>query len=170
MDRVAVIGNAGGGKTSLCNQLGAELDIPVLSMDSVMWTPNWIRAPLADVARVHNEWMKRDRWIIDGFGAFDLIARRFDLADTIIFIDFPMRIHYWWSMKRQIKYAFRSRPEMPENCPNLMKTRELIQIMKRVNVELRPILLSMMDERKATTQIVQLRSPRERQEFLNAAH
>jgi hypothetical protein len=42
--------------------------------------------------------------------------------------------------------------------------------MKRVNVELRPILLSMMDERKATTRIVHLRSPRERQEFLNAAH
>jgi adenylate kinase family enzyme len=29
MDRVAVIGNAGGGKTSLCNQLGAQLDIRV---------------------------------------------------------------------------------------------------------------------------------------------
>jgi hypothetical protein len=51
-----------------------------------------------------------------------------------------------------------------------MKTHELIQIMKRVNTELRPILLSMMDERKESTRIVHLRSPRERQEFLNATH
>lgn len=35
MEKIAVIGNAGGGKSTLCRALGAALQLPVYAIDKV---------------------------------------------------------------------------------------------------------------------------------------
>jgi shikimate kinase len=42
MQRIAVIGNAGGGKSTLCMQLSQALNIPVHMIDKIQWKPGWV--------------------------------------------------------------------------------------------------------------------------------
>jgi len=51
MRRIAVIGNGGGGKTTLSGALGEHLGISVHEVDEVLWLPGWRREPLDEVAR-----------------------------------------------------------------------------------------------------------------------
>lgn len=38
-------------------------------------------------------------------GPSDLMEARFAAADTIIFVDLPLYVHYWWTIKRQVANA-----------------------------------------------------------------
>jgi len=102
MRRIAVIGNGGGGKSTLARALGKHLGIPVHEVDEVQWLPGWRRAPLDEVALILEGWTADDAWIIDGFGPWPVIDRRMARADTIIYVDFPFRTHLWWAAKRQV--------------------------------------------------------------------
>lgn len=45
MRRIAVIGNAGGGKSTLSRLLGDALALPVHHVDSIQYRPGWERTP-----------------------------------------------------------------------------------------------------------------------------
>ena len=102
MRRIAVIGNGGGGKSTLSRTLGERLGIPMHEVDPVQFRPDWSRAPLAEVERVLDGWLANDAWIIDGFGPWPAIERRLAAADTIVWVDFPLRTHLWWTARRQL--------------------------------------------------------------------
>jgi len=74
MTRVAVIGNAGGGKSTLCARLGKALQLPVYPIDKIQWKPGWVAASREEFNRQHDELLALDRWIIDGWGPWDAIA------------------------------------------------------------------------------------------------
>ena len=166
MTRIAVIGNAGGGKTTLCRALGRRLDLPVYSVDSVQWKPGWRAAEPSEVAAAQARWLAAGRWIIDGFGGDDLIAQRFAAADTIIFVDLPLYVHGWWALKRQITSVFRPRPEMPPKCPMLPMTWPLIKTMWFVHRHFRPRLMATLMQQRAQKRVIHLRSPQAICEFL----
>lgn len=44
MTRIAVIGNGGGGKTTMCRHLSHALNIPFYPIDQIQWKPGWQRA------------------------------------------------------------------------------------------------------------------------------
>ena len=41
MQRVAVIGNSGGGKSTLSRQLAARFELPCTDLDCLLWLPGW---------------------------------------------------------------------------------------------------------------------------------
>jgi len=41
MTRVAVIGNAGGGKSTMCRSLRHVQQLPYYAIDKIQWKPNW---------------------------------------------------------------------------------------------------------------------------------
>lgn len=47
MKRIAVIGNAGGGKSTLCRKLSKAKNIPLYPIDRIQWKPGW-KPALAD--------------------------------------------------------------------------------------------------------------------------
>lgn len=94
MERIAVIGNARGGKSTLCRELSRTLSIPVYAIDQIQWRPGWTPAPSEEIKREHDRILAQEYWIIDGWGGFDLIEARFEAADTIILVDLPLAIHY----------------------------------------------------------------------------
>lgn len=57
MKKIAVIGNAGGGKSTLCRALGVALQLPVYAIDKVQWGPGWTRIAESTVDATHAEWM-----------------------------------------------------------------------------------------------------------------
>ena len=51
MRRLAIIGNAGGGKSGLARQLSAAFDIPLHEIDQLQWSPGWVCTDLDEVVR-----------------------------------------------------------------------------------------------------------------------
>ena len=64
--RIAIIGNAGGGKTPLARQLGQATGLPVHHLDNLLWQPGWQRLPEAEFDREHDALIAQPAWVIDG--------------------------------------------------------------------------------------------------------
>ena len=165
MSRVAIIGNGGGGKTTLAIKLGKALGITVHHIDKIQFRPGWRPTPSDELARRHNEILSTEKWIIDGWGNWPLIERRFALADTIIFIDLPIYVHYWWALKRQVAFPFRPTPDRPDNCPLLPKTWRMMRVLWTVNRSLRPQLIELVEAERGRKCVVCIQSTRELAEF-----
>ena len=162
LHRIAIIGNAGGGKSVLARRLGRSLGLPVHSVDDVQWQPGWTRAPAGRVAERHAEWLASDKWIIDGWGDWDLIAERFAAAEAIVVVDFPLRVHYRWALQRQVEATLGLRRDWPPpGCAALPITRRLLEVMRFVHRELRPTLLTLAGDPRHRDRVVHLRSPSE---------
>lgn len=170
MSKVAIIGNAGGGKSVLARQLGRALGIPVFVIDDVQWQPGWRATPEHMVASAHARWLFEQKWIIDGWGSWEIIERRFEEADTIVIVDFPIWVHYRWALQRQLLAAFGlQRGWPPRGCRALPITLRLLKVMRYVNREMRPRLIDFVSEARFRDRVVFLRSPRELRAFKRRA-
>lgn len=169
MTRVMVIGNAGGGKSTLCRQLSALHGLPYHAVDRLQWRPGWVPTPEAEFRAAHEALIARKRWLIDGYGDWASVERRLQAADTIVFVDHPLWRHYWWAGKRQVKALFVGRPDGPEGCPMLPVTLRLFRMMWWLHREMRPRLLAAIEARRGAARIVHIRSPRELAAFAAAA-
>jgi adenylate kinase family enzyme len=162
--RIAVIGNGGGGKSTLARALGKSLDIPVHEVDEVQWLPGWRRAPLDEVVPILEGWAADDAWIIDGFGPWPVIDRRMGRADTIVYLDLPFRTHLWWAAKRQVVSLVRRRAWAGQSTPppSLL----LFRTLRRVHA-MRTELRELVTKNGRSAKLVHLRSRREMTRWLD---
>ena len=48
MRRVLVIGSGGAGKSTFARRLGELLELEVIHLDSLYWSPGWVEMPKAE--------------------------------------------------------------------------------------------------------------------------
>lgn len=91
MERVAIVGAGGAGKSTLARALGERTGLPVVHLDEHYWQPGWVEPPRDEWRARQAELCAGDRWIMDGNygGTIDL---RLDRADTLVFLDLPRRV------------------------------------------------------------------------------
>lgn len=166
MRRIVVIGNGGGGKTTLSRKLGAALNIPVLHLDTILWKPGWERISPEEFEDLHDPWLEKESWIIDGLAYPHTISSRLQAADTIVFIDLPFVVHLWWAMKRQALNYFKPRPEFGRQGYELRgQTIRMIQILWRVNKYVIPYLKNLIEIYGKEKQVIHIRSVRQLADF-----
>ncbi|MGH6964065.1 MAG: hypothetical protein ACREE0_06250 [Phenylobacterium sp.] len=116
MRRILIVGNSGGGKSTLARRLGEKLRLPVIYLDVIFWKPGWVEIG-DDVFRVEVERALRGpEWICDGnfAGTWDV---RMPLADTIVWLDQPRLLCLVRAVMRVMTYRGRNkRPDMAEGC------------------------------------------------------
>lgn len=110
MKKVAVFGKPGGGKSTLSKQLSALTGIQLCPLDLIEYEKNGERVSPEVYFKKHAQWIDSDNWIIEGLGTLESFWLRIDAADTLIYIDLPYFIHYWWVTKRLLK-SFYVKPE-----------------------------------------------------------
>ena len=161
--KIAIIGNAGGGKTTLAQKLGAQLSLPVTHVDSIQFLAGMKIRPHAESIQILNEIEARDAWIIDGFGPLDIIENRFQLADRILFIDLPLWRHYWWCTKRQMQNLWSKRGELPPGCDefSIAQTRKLYRTLWKVHHQMRPELIRILSRPQFKNKTLRIQSHRE---------
>lgn len=161
-----VIGNAGGGKSTLGRAVQATYDLPLLEVDRIQWQPGWHPAPENEVRATLADWQARERWIIDGYGPWEQVEARMAVCDTIIFVDHPFHIHLWWATKRQIKSLFAPRPDGPPDCPMWRMTFRLYAMMWRLHRNTRPMLIQLIQSRPTVARLIHITSPTQLNAFL----
>jgi adenylate kinase family enzyme len=114
--RIQILGNSGGGKSTLARQIGNALDLPVIHLDRYFWNPGWVPTPLPEFDARVLELAKTDCWVIDGNYSRTLPAR-IERADLIIWIDISRPHALWRVAQRAIANYGQTRPDMGENCP-----------------------------------------------------
>jgi len=103
MDRIAIIGCGGSGKTVLARRLATHLRLEVVNLDSLYYDDGWNPAPPDKFAAVQHELVAADRWLIEGNYASTLPIR-LARADTVIFLDLPARTCLLGIAKRRWRY------------------------------------------------------------------
>ena len=115
MKRIMIIGCGGSGKSTLARQLGQKLEIPVIHLDQLFWTPGWVSVSREEFDRLHEAALAEDQWIMDG--NFDrTIPRRLQRCDTVIYLDYSRFTCIWGWLRRVIKHHGKARPDMAPGC------------------------------------------------------
>ncbi|MGZ3611618.1 MAG: AAA family ATPase [Ktedonobacteraceae bacterium] len=120
MKKIAIIGSAGAGKTTLARSLHSILNIRVVHLDRVFWQPRWKKKPKDARREIIEKIVKNREWIIEGT-YLSLSEARLDAADTIIFLDVNpficiyrifRRHRLFWPWNRLINKQQRDRVEL----------------------------------------------------------
>jgi adenylate kinase family enzyme len=134
--RINVTGNAGAGKSTVASALGEATGIDVVGLDQIVWQPGWRPTPTEQRAARIAEVIERPTWVVDGVSG---MVRQ--SADLIVFIDLKRRISLWRCTRRNLRYLWRSRPDLPEGCPEALVIHRLVKMIMRFPREVRPTIL-----------------------------
>jgi len=115
--RIVIIGNSGGGKSTLATQLGDVFDVPVYHLDQLFWKPGWVESERDEFDARVLEVTATDRWVIDGNYTRTLQAR-IDRADLIIYINIARSLAVYRVIRRSLRHRGRTRPDMGDDCPD----------------------------------------------------
>ena len=118
MNRIAVIGCSGAGKSMLTRELAARTGIPAFHLDRLYWQPDWKPNPdISSFRESVNGIVAGERWILDG-GFFDSLGpARFERADVVVLLDLPARVCLYRAVKRWLTYRDETRPDLAPGCP-----------------------------------------------------
>ncbi|BAU12380.1 hypothetical protein LEP3755_29090 [Leptolyngbya sp. NIES-3755] len=167
MKKVAVFGNAGGGKSTLSKQLSEITGLPLHILDKLQYQPGGIEVPHEEYLRSHQLILEQEQWIIDGFGSINTLWTRLNAADTLVFVDLPLYVHTWWVTKRFLTSAIHPPEGYPENSPILKSALRSYRVLWLCHQRLTPKYREFVDQARITKQIYHLRSPKQIEQFLN---
>jgi adenylate kinase family enzyme len=90
--KIAVIGSCCSGKTTLAARLAERLGVPHIEIDALHHGPNWQEATTEELrANVDGALAGLDGWVTDGNYMSKLGTSVIDRADTIVWLDLPLR-------------------------------------------------------------------------------
>ena len=163
MQRIAVVGPSGAGKTTFSRRLGERLGLPVVHLDRHHWKPGWTEPTREEWVALQAELLTGDAWIVDGNfgGTFDL---RFARADTVIVLTLPPLRCVAGVLRRWATHF--GRDVQATGCPEHVDLGFLRWIW-RYPKDSRPRLDAAIERHRAHLRVVELRSRREAAAFLD---
>lgn len=156
MQRVAIIGSCGAGKTTLAKSLGERLDLPVIHLDAHYWQPGWQATDADEWQKIQQKLVKGDRWIIDGnYGS--TMDIRLTAADAIVWLDFSRYLCLWRVFKRSLQHFGRVRSDMADGCPERLNW-EFLRYVWNFSQLHRPKIVGKLARHQTDKQIIILRN------------
>ena len=104
MERIAIVGCGGSGKSHLARVLAGHLGITPVHLDVVYYDNDWKPLDQETFASLQRHLVAAPRWIIDGNYASTLPIR-LEAADTVIFLDLPAWACLWGIMQRRLRHG-----------------------------------------------------------------
>jgi len=104
MDRIAIVGCGGSGKTYLAIQLATLFNLPLTHLDAVYYDAEWNPLPAEEFAARQEKLVAEPRWLIEGNYASSLPIRLVR-ADTVIVLDLPALTCLAGILQRRWRYG-----------------------------------------------------------------
>ena len=129
MNRVAIVGTPGAGKSTLAREIGDRTGLPVIHLDRHHFLPGWQPKSDEEWERVSEELLAGGRWVMDGAFAMEKAVER---ADTIVFLDFARWRGFVGSIKRlALAYLGRPAPDFAPGCEDKLD-RDFWRLLKTI--------------------------------------
>jgi adenylate kinase family enzyme len=88
-----VLASASGcGKTTVGRALAERLGVPFVELDALVHGPNWTETPDDELREKVTPIAASDGWVIDGSYSRKLGTLVLDRADTVVWLDLPIRV------------------------------------------------------------------------------
>jgi adenylate kinase family enzyme len=88
-----VLASASGcGKTTTGRELAARLGVPFVELDALVHGPGWAETPDDELRARLEPLLARDAWVVDGSYGRKLGTLVLDAADTVVWLDLPVRV------------------------------------------------------------------------------
>lgn len=159
--RLTVIGNGGSGKTTLSLRLAEQLKLPLFHMDRIIWQPNWARTPDEEIRAELESLIAHPEWLIDGLGPLWTIERRLEIADRIVFLDYPLEQCKRWALRRSEELHGKERIDAPEGCSFTGLDSVLLDLLERVDRDFLPVIREWVSRPEIAAKTSWVRSPNE---------
>jgi adenylate kinase family enzyme len=145
VQRVAILGSGGAGKSALAARIAAHTGLPVVHLDVLYWQPGWKPPPQDEFDAKLDAAVAEERWILDGnFLRHDSPDPRFARADAVVFLDLPRTTCLWRVLKRRLQEARASRRDLPDGCRESIDL-EFLRWVWRYPRRNRPRVLTLLD-------------------------
>jgi adenylate kinase family enzyme len=101
MQRIAVVGTTGSGKTILARQLSRRLAIPLVELDALYWGPGWSETPTPLFRERVAMALQGAAWVVDGnySKVRDLVWSR---AHSLVWLDYALPVVMWRLIARTL--------------------------------------------------------------------
>ena len=165
MERILIIGCSGSGKSRLALELKEKLGLPVIHLDQLWHKEGWNHITREEFDSRLAMAMNMDRWIIDG-NYSRTMDTRLSKCDTIIYLDFSRWACLWGMFQRVIGNLGKTRPDMPEGCPERFDW-EFVKYIWNFNKNNRVLNTTRIAKSKHAKSIV-LKNRKEKQAFLKS--
>ena len=159
MKRVVVFGNAGGGKSTLAKKLAALTRLPLYPLDSIQWGPGGVEIPHDRYLAAHAEILRRENWIIDGYGCRASTFERLAIADTLVYVDLPLTTHYAWVTKRLFQGLYKTPEGWPPGSPIVSSTLGCYRTIWLCHRNLTPVYRKLVAEATSDKRVFHLTTP-----------
>jgi adenylate kinase family enzyme len=166
--RVAVFGKPGGGKSTLSRDLSAITGIKHFPLDLIEYKHNGERVTPEEYLSKHADLIGTESWIVEGLGTLGSFWLRIDAADTLIYIDLPYYVHYWWITKRLLKSFFVKPEGWPEGSSVLKGTLASWKYLRLSPKFWTPELFTKIQLRAKGKDIIRITSAKEIDDFINS--
>lgn len=110
--KISIIGGSGCGKTTLSDNLGKVLNLPVYHLDGIHHLENWVVRDKDERDKIMMEKVSEEKWIIDGTYRSTL-NERLDATDFLIYLDYSSFAQVKGVLGRWIKHRGQEKPEIP---------------------------------------------------------
>ena len=138
MNRVAVIGCPGSGKSTFARKLHDRTGLPLYPLDNIWWKPDRTHITREAFDAALAEILAKPAWIVDG-NYSRTVEMRIAACDTVIFLDFDEQT----CMDGIVSRVGENRPDMPWTEQTLDP--ELVALVKSFRTEQRPAILALLD-------------------------
>lgn len=161
MERIAILGCGGSGKSYVSRELARLLDAPLTHLDSVFFDDEWNPLPMDKFEARQRELVAAPRWVIDG-NYNSTLHVRLQAADTVIFMDMPTIACLWGIISRQLRHG------RGQNCNGVYNriTWGVLRYVAGYRRNMRPRVQEKIDQYAADAQVIALSSRRHARRFL----
>lgn len=112
INKISIIGGSGCGKTTLSDNIGKALDLPVCHIDGIHHLDNWVVRDKDERDKMIMEKVAEEKWVIDGTYRSTL-NERLENSDLVIYLDYSSIAQVKGALGRWIKHHGEEKPDIP---------------------------------------------------------
>lgn len=163
--RIAILGNAGSGKSTLSLRLAKQHTLPLHELDTLQWNADWTPVDADTYTAAHAKLIAQDTWILDGPGRPGSLPNRLARATHIILCDIPLWQNYWLLAERQASWEKGQLQLRPGGHDKPPPTRDLFAFVWSVDRDYMPKWREAVTKAEDTAQVIRVTDVSELAEF-----